>query len=225
MKPQSWSPTKLDCFANCPKQFYEKYVSKRFAESEADKTPEQLWGTWAHKQFEDRLAVNTPLPKELADHEPFMVELASLAGVLNTEQKVALDKRALPCAFFDRDAWVRMVIDVIIVNRSRARVVDYKTGKPHSKFKQLKLYALYAFSHYPAVDLVACEYYWTKDGSRTGEVYRRDQVESLWGEFLGDLKQYKQAFKHDIWQERPSGLCRGFCPVTDCRHWKPKRSY
>ena len=52
----------------------------------------------------------------------------------------------------------------------------------------------------------------------------RDQIDQLWAPFIGDLKQYMQAFREDIWQPRQSGLCNGWCPVTDCEFWKPKRN-
>jgi hypothetical protein len=40
-----------------------------------------------------------------------------------------------------------------------------------------------------------------------------------------DLKQYATAFKTDVWQPRQSGLCNGWCPVTECEFWKPKRTF
>jgi len=225
MKPLPWSPTGLDTFVNCPFQYHGKFVTKEFKEKEEDKSEEQKWGIWAHKQFEDRLGVGKKLPKTLAIHEPYMAKLEALPGTLFTEQQIALDKTVSPCNFFAHDVWFRAVIDLTIVNGSSALVVDYKTGKPHKKFKQLKLYALYTFALYPDVDVVKARYYWTKDQTEDGEVYRRDQINSLWGEFVGDLKQYKEAFKTNTWQKRPSGLCKGWCSVTTCDHWKPKRSY
>jgi hypothetical protein len=40
---------------------------------------------------------------------------------------------------------------------------------------------------------------------------------------MPDIKQYQQAFVQDVWQARQSGLCHGWCPVTTCEYWKPKR--
>jgi hypothetical protein len=225
MTPLPWSPTTIDTFVTCPFQYHGKYVTKEFKEDENNKTTEQKWGIWVHKQFEDRLAVGTPLHPDLASHEWFMQALESAPGVLNTEQKAALDKKMRPCSFFDRNVWLRMIIDVTIIDNDHARMVDYKTGKPHRKFKQLMLNALYTFALYPSVQTIQCDYYWTKDGTLTGEMYQRDEIDKLWGHFIGDLRQYKEAFKTDTWQMRPSGLCRGWCPRTDCPHWKPKRSY
>ncbi|MDR3427790.1 PD-(D/E)XK nuclease family protein [Silvimonas sp.] len=225
MRPLPWSPTGLDTFVNCPFQYHGKYVTKEFKEDENNKSEEQKWGIWVHKQFEDRLAVRAPLHDTLKAHEPFMQELENMPGVLNTEQKAALDKNLRPCHFFDRGVWMRQVIDVTIVNGETARMVDYKTGKPHKKFKQLMLNALYTFILYPSVQTIQCDYYWTKDMVTTGESYQRDEIDKLWGYFVGDLKQYRDAFKTDTWQMRPSGLCRGWCPRTDCQHWKPKRTY
>jgi hypothetical protein len=48
-------------------------------------------------------------------------------------------------------------------------------------------------------------------------------MDALWSKFVPDLRQYMEAFKTETWQARPSGLCNGWCPVTECEHWKPKK--
>jgi hypothetical protein len=70
---------------------------------------------------------------------------------------------------------------------------------------------------------VRCEYYWTQTKSTNGQTFERKQIPEMWQEFLPGLKQYAQAFHEDIWQPRQSGLCKGWCPVTDCEFWAPKR--
>ena len=57
----------------------------------------------------------------------------------------------------------------------------------------------------------------------TKKVWGRAEIEALWNLFIGDLRQYAEAFKGDVWQPRPSGLCNGWCPVKTCAHWKPRR--
>lgn len=220
MKPLPWSYTSLDDFVNCPRQFYEKRVAKSVKE---EKSEQMIWGERVHKWFELRQLEGQKLPDDVIEHEPFMERLKAMPGLAWTEQKIALNRKMEPCGFFDADVWFRGVIDYKKVHREFAVVVDYKTGKPHSKFQQLKLFALHTFAEHPDVEAVDVMFYWTKTQTTTTQQYKREQIPSLWSSFVPNLKQYAQAFKEDIWQPRPSGLCAGWCPVTACEFWKPKR--
>jgi hypothetical protein len=221
VKPLPWSYTSLEDFVNCPRAYYEKRVAKSVKE---EKTEAIIWGEVVHKAFEERQRDGKPLPENLDDHEPFMLKLTTTPGELTTERKVALNKQMQPCGFFDADVWFRGVIDLSIVSGDKATLVDYKTGKPHSKFNQLKLFALHTFAQYPNVDTVDVKFYWTQTMTTTGDKYARSMVNGLWREFLPNLKQYAQAFKEDVWQPRQSGLCNGWCPIKDCEFWKPRRT-
>lgn len=221
MKPLPWSFSSLDDFVNCPRSFYEKRVAKSVKEERSEQI---IWGEQVHKAFELRQLKGTPLPEELAEHEPFMKRLKAMPGLKWTEQKIALNRRTEPCEFFAEDVWWRGVADYKAVHREFGVIVDYKTGKQHSKFKQLKLFAIHTFAEHPDVEHVDVMFYWTKTKTTTGERYSRDQIADLWASFVPDLRQYAQAFKEDVWQPRPSGLCNGWCPVKDCEFWKPKRN-
>jgi hypothetical protein len=73
------------------------------------------------------------------------------------------------------------------------------------------------------VQVVDTRYYWAQTMTETRAVYTIDQQASLWGEFVPDLHNYAQAYKTEVWTAKPSGLCNGWCPVTDCQFWRPKR--
>lgn len=218
-----WSYTALSDFKSCPWSFHETRVTKRIKRVQG---PEAKWGEYVHKQFELRQATKDPLPAELKEHEPFMVRLEAIPGdKMYVEQKVALDKLARPCGFFDPNVWWRGVIDwkkLAIADR-RVALVDYKTGKPKNDFDQLMLSALHTFAVYPDVDIVDARYYWTQTEADTRKVFGRTEIGAMWARFIPDLKQYVQAFKDDIWQKRQSGLCGGWCSVTDCEFWHSKR--
>lgn len=221
MIPQPWSHSRLEDFKNCPRAFYEKTVAKSVVETKGEAT---LWGERVHKHFEEYLVSSTALPPELECHQPFLDRLLELPHNLRfVEERIALNTSGAPCAFFGNDVWYRGVIDFGIINETTARLIDHKSGKHHSKFGQLKLFALWLFEAYPSVAEVRCEYYWTQTLTLNGETYTRDQVPKLWQGFIPDLKQYADAFKTDTWQPRQSGLCNGWCPVTDCEFWRPKR--
>lgn len=220
-KPLPWSYTALDDFRNCPRAYHAKRVAKTVKE---EKTEAIIWGERVHKAFEDYFVSAQALPIELKEHEPYLLKHMNAWPVYFAEQKIAFDKTLKPCNFFANDVWYRGVIDLQLVDGSKAKVVDYKTGKPHSKFGQLKLFALHTFAMHPTVTEIEVNFYWTKTATATAERYKRSQIPALWGEFVPDLKQYAEAFKTDTWQPRQSGLCNGWCPVTDCEFWKPRRN-
>lgn len=225
MKPLPWSPSALDTFRNCPEQYHHKYVLKDLPEEE--KSVEQVYGDRVHEAFAARQGPkHIKLPPALMAHEPFMADLdVRQNGRVFVEHKVALAKNLETCEWGDKTVWCRMIIDYLHVDGIErcARIVDYKTGKPHTKFNQLIIYALWVFQEFGYVDEIKATFYWTKNCTMTHKTWSRDQVPALWGELVGDLKQYREAFRSDTWQMRPSGLCLGWCPVINCKYWRPKR--
>lgn len=224
MKPQPWSFTVLNDFKNCPRQYYEKRVLKRYKE---ERTEQQIWGEQVHKAFELRQRINKPLPPHLEEHEEIMRRLEEKPGDLFVEEKAALNRQVQPCDFFADDVWFRGVIDFAKVDLDRspsiATLVDYKTGKVKNQFDQLELFALYAFARWP-VEIVNVQFYWTMTRETTKMVIGREEIPEKWKKFIPDLKQFAQAFKTETWQPRQSGLCNGWCPVKTCEFWKPKRT-
>jgi PD-(D/E)XK nuclease superfamily len=218
-----WSHSSLDAFVTCPRQYHEVKVLKSVVEEQSE---EMRYGLYVHKAFEDYIADddNAPLPHDLVDHRPFMTELLNQPGEHFAERKVGLNRQMQPCDFLAKDVWWRGIIDFTAISYQFAAIVDYKTGKPHNKFRQLKENALWIFAAHPEVTGINARYYWTKMRLTTEEYYRREQIPALWAELVPDLKQWVEAFKTDIWRPKPSGLCHGWCPVTDCEYWKPKRS-
>jgi len=221
MKPLPWSYSSLDDFVNCPRSYYEKRIAKSVKEEPSEQL---IWGNKVHKHFENRILHGTELPEELKEHSDYMDELASMGGHTMTERKVALNTKREPCGFFDDNVWWRGVIDFSNINGDHALVVDYKTGKRHQKWRQLRLFALYLFAENKELNIVDAAFYWTPIKLHDVVSYKREEAPKLWSEMAPDLKQYVQAFKTDTWQPRQSGLCHGWCPVTDCEFWQPRKA-
>lgn len=220
MTPKPWSHSALEDFKNCPRSFYEKRIAKSVVETKGEAT---VWGEEVHKHFEDYATDGLDLPEKLRMHEPFLQRLMALPGTKGIERKIALNMAGQPCEFFDPNVWYRGVVDWMTVDGNSALMIDYKTGKHHTKFQQLRLFALHTFAAYPEVENIRCEYYWTQTMTKNGEGYSRADIPKLWAERIPDLRQYAEAFKTDTWQPRQSGLCRGWCPVDTCEFWSPKR--
>ena len=223
-KPLPFTFSSLDTFVNCPKQFYHKYVVKDVRDEPGEAA---VYGTDVHAHFESYLNASGTyaLPEHLTPHKVKLDALLAKDGVFWCEEKVALGRDLKPCRYDDPDRLWRGNIDFRLVNREEgyAHLVDYKTGKQRIKWPQLALYAIQTFAEYPEVNIVNAQFYWTQLGETTKKIWGRAEVGQLWLMFSGDLKQYIQAFKTGTWQERPSGLCYGWCPVKKCQHWKPKK--
>jgi len=222
-KPLPWSPSSLDDFVSCPYAFYRKKVLKDVTQ----RSQEYLdYGNRVHKDFELFLLYGTPLPEDVKMHMGVLQKLKSLPGTLHLEQECAFNTKLEPCGYWDkRGLFARMKIDFKMVHGDKAKIIDWKTGKPHQKMRQVEIYALHTFALHPTVQTVRSGYYWTKTQGVTDAVYTRDQVGELWSHLTPDLKQYAEAFKTDTWQKRRSGLCKGYCDVTDCEFWSPKREW
>ncbi len=220
--PLPFTFSSLDTFVNCPQQFYHKYVLKDVIDTPGEAA---LWGTSVHEEFEKYINASGDyeLPEGLLIHKPKLDQLLSKDGIFWCEQKVAFDKTGRPCPYDSPNRLWRGNIDFRLVDRfeKTATLVDYKTGKPHDKWVQPAQYAIQTFAEFPNVEIVNAQFYWTKTCQTTKKIWGRTDIPALWAMFLGDLKQYKEAFKTDTWQERPSGLCYGWCPVKTCKHWKP----
>lgn len=106
---------------------------------------------------------------------------------------------------------------------TRRMIPTHNTGKRKPNSRQLKLFALLVFMHHPQINTVKTEFVWLKTGERDAETYTRDQEAELWQEFVPSLARFKAAFKAEVFPPRTSGLCNGWCPVTQCPHWKPKK--
>lgn len=223
-KPAPFTFSSLETFINCGKQYYHKYVLKDVKDEPG---PAQIYGTNTHEHFENYINSlgKYELPEDLLTHKEKLDQLLAKDGVFWCEEEVALGKDLKPCRYDDADRLWRGKIDFRLVDRDEhsATLVDFKTGKQRIKWPQLGIYALHTFAAFPNVEIINAQFYWTQLRETTKKVWGRGDIEQIWLMFLGDLRQYKEAWKTDTWQERPSGLCNGWCPVKTCQHWKPRR--
>ena len=83
---------------------------------------------------------------------------------------------------------------------------------------QLELMALTVFAHYPEIKTVKAGLLFVVAGSLVKAEYEVDQTASLWEKWLGIYGKMEKAFETDVWNPRPSGLCKRHCPVTECPH-------
>jgi RecB family exonuclease len=214
-----WSFSKAKAFDTCPKQFYHVNILKEYPFEETDA---MRYGTEFHKACEDYIDKDKALPKKFGFIEPTLNALNNKRGVKICEKKLGLTADLEPCDFFDKKVWFRGIADLIIVDvlAGVAWVIDYKTGRS-SKYAdkgQLELMALSVFKHYPEITKIKAGLLFVVAGSLIKETYEIDSESILWEKWLAKYAKMKIAFDKEVWNPRPSGLCKRHCPVMECPH-------
>lgn len=206
----AWSHSSLTAFETCPHRYFLTRVSKQVTEPEGEA---QRWGNYVHKALEDRINDATPLPESLTPYEGMVANILAKPGEAKGEQELAVTAAYAPTGWWDKDGWARGIIDLTIINGKRAVALDWKTGNRKTGSTQLMLTAGLIFSHYPDVEQVKTGFVWLKESKVDREVFTRNQVPVIWGEFIPRVRRLEIAFDKDKWPKKPSGLCRAWCPV------------
>ena len=215
----TWSFSALKEYVNCPRQYQELKVLKRY---EKKATEQMLYGTVVHKACEDYVAEGKPLEKNYLRFKPVLDSLIAIPGTKYPEHEMALTADKEPCGFKDENRWVRGIVDLLIVDGDQAFIVDYKTGSNrYPDPKQLKLMALMTFAHFPEVKRIKAGLLFVMHESFMDEEYSRDQIPKLWNYFSADLERLNISYENDIWNPNPTPLC-GWCPVKSCEFHKER---
>tara|TARA_R110000796_G_scaffold63184_3_gene145729 strand:+ start:3134 stop:3790 length:657 start_codon:yes stop_codon:yes gene_type:complete len=213
MTKLSHSFSAIKMYENCPKRYYHQRVLKEVKDQGGEAT---IWGERVHKFLEDRLAKATELPQEVARYDPLCQSIVKLAigGELLVEQQLTLNVALEPTSWFSKDAWMRSIVDVLVIRGDEAIMFDWKTGKRRPDFSQLELFALQVFKHYPEVKRVRTAFVWLKDLSMDHETYTRDNEPELWARLMNKVVRIEKSLETENWPAKPSGLCN-WCPCKN----------
>ena len=215
----TWSYSALKDYVNCPRQYKEVKVLKRYVK---EPTQQMLYGTEVHKACEDYVGKDVPLAKNYERFKPVLDTLKAIPGTRYPEYEMALDRDRKPCGFKDENRWVRGIVDLLIVDGDHAFIVDYKTGSnKYPDPKQLKLMALMTYAHFPEVQFIKAGLLFVMHDSFMSEEYKREDIDKLWNAFNRDLERLKLSYESDAWMPNPTPLC-GYCPVVSCEYHRTR---
>jgi len=219
MQEIKWSYSGLKDFVNCPRQYNEVKVLKRY---EKKATVEMRYGTQVHSALEDYVKEGKPLAKNYEHFGKQLDPLRDMEGVKYPEYRMALTINRQPCTFGAKDYWVRGIADLMVVDGDQGYIVDYKTGSnKYPDPKQLQLMALMGFEYFPEVTHFKAGLLFVAHNDFVTSEYRREKIDKYWDDFAPQLKRLQLSYENDVWQENPTPLC-GWCPVSDCTHYKGK---
>lgn len=223
-KPFSWSHTALSQFKTCPRQYAAAryFLTTKFEETEAT-----IWGNRVHKAFEVRLKRGTPLPKEMQKWEKyctaFEANAQKLGAVIYPEQQLAITRNFGIVDWFAKDAWGRCAGDVVIDAQDTVFIYDFKTGRIREDSEQLATNAAFFALKYPEAKKFVTRYVWLEHDQITGADFTAEEIPDIWNDRLSQIVNIMECWDNKDFPCRRSGLCNGWCQVTECEHWRPKR--
>lgn len=205
-----WSYSSLQQYENCPRRTYLTRITKQVVEQ---RHAANNYGNDVHKVLEDACKGTRPLPTEYVKHHKIVEKVRAAPGTKLYEHSFGLSKDLTPVGFWHPNVWVRGKLDVAIVRDSSATILDWKTGKRKLDLDQLKLFALAAFSEWPHVETVNTGYVWLLGGTIDKQVFTREHKVEIHRDFAARVHRMESSEERDVWEPRPSGLCREYCPV------------
>lgn len=211
MMPQS--PSSLQTFLTCPRQYFAKYISK---EVEFTGNKHTIFGSKVHKVFEDYLSSSgqgqQTLPDFLLPAKKYLDKMKKSSTCL-AEVKLAIDKSNNLVDWFDKSAYQRCIIDALLVNKDESIVlcIDWKTGKKRDNQTQHDFIKKCAGAKYPNATIYTLFIYLFA-GQSTLQVFKHDPLTEL----DNSMKQLEQAYELGIFPPKTSGLCKGWCDVLSC---------
>ncbi len=214
-----WSYSSIKLFEQCPRKYFHLRVLKDVVEPE---TEAMLYGTRFHEAAENYIKNDEPLPAAFSFVKPVLDNLKQIPGEKLCEYEMGITEDLQPCAFDAENVWFRGIADLLILDREKgeARVVDYKTGKSakYADPDQLELMALCIFKHFPEIKKVKGGLAFVVCNAFVKGKYDAANQDTLWSKWVKSHSRIKIAYDNDVWNPKPSGLCRKHCSVLSCSH-------
>lgn len=219
----AWSYSALKTFETCPRKYQAEKITKEVTFTDTEHT---IYGKELHKAAEDFINDGTPIPDRFSFIRGAMENLNNpeiFPGERFCEMKLGVKKkdgRLEACDYFDPEVWFRGIADLVIIDDTRAWVVDYKTSKNtrYADPRQLALMAAALFLKYPKLEQIKGMLLFVVCNGSVKEKYAVDFGLNIFAELNGLLTAMQEAYASDVWNPRPNGLCRNWCGVKSCPH-------
>jgi len=212
-----WSHSSLKDYEGCARRYHEVKILKKYPFKE---TQAVIYGKELHKAAEDYVGKGEPLPEQFECIQSTRDALMAKPGRKLVEYQMALTEDLQPTGWFDKNAWVRGVADLLIVDDDNltAWVVDYKTGNnKYPDREQLKLMAMLVFAHMPHIRKVNAALLFVVKNDMVKTTVNVDDAGKEWWVYRERVARIEAAHDTGVWNAKPSPLCP-WCPVTTCVH-------
>lgn len=213
----TWSYSSISLFLQCPRKYHRLRIVKDIVE------PPQhhlIYGSAVHKAAEEYIRDGTPIPPKFSQFQPQLDAMKNLKGVKYCEYELGMKKDFTPCKFDDPDVWARGIVDLLVIDGDKARIIDYKTSKSseYADTKQLEILSLLTFKNFPEIKTIKAGLLFLVAKDLVPKEYQSDMQSTAWTKWVGNVQQLEAALNNGVWNPKPNFTCRNFCAVTDCEH-------
>lgn len=211
------SPSLLNTFKTCPRQYRAKYITKEvvFKPNAA-----AMYGDRIHKAVEAALKHGAALTPEASYMQPlvnFVRDYAARPGVeLFVEERLGVTHDEQPCRWGDKNVRYRGIMDVFMIDhKKRLNInIDWKTGKPKDDPTQANILAMCATRRTGYVDNLNMWVF----ANHNKIIHNRLRLDSLIPvqNTLSDFASYERACRENKFPATINGLCMEWCDVVSC---------
>lgn len=220
MKEPAWSYSSAKLYETCPKKYEGEKITKEVLFKDTEAT---IYGKEFHTACEEYIRDGKPLDPRFKWMLSNLDSLLRLSGEKFCELKLGVKKedgRLVACDYYDRAVWFRGIADLVILDDSRAYVLDYKTGKSskYADIRQIALMSAALFLKYPKLEKVKGALAFVKTNVTIRETYNRENALNIFANYYELLEQRAVSYATNVWNPKPNGLCRQWCGVKSCPH-------
>ena len=220
----AWSYSSIKTFEQCPKKYFHLKIAKDVKDEPGEAAE---YGTAVHLAAEEYIRDGKPIPEKFSFMRPILEPLAAKKGKKHCEMRLGVaktDAGFAPTSFFGKGVWYRGIVDLLILDGNKGWMVDYKTGKnaKYADMKQLDLMAGALFIKFPELETIKSALAYVVSKEFPKKTHTRDKLDEYMSVFDDQLYLLDAAMENGVFNAKSGPLC-GWCPVTSCEHWKPRR--
>ena len=220
----AWSYSSIKTFEQCPKKYFHLKVAKDVKDEPGEAAE---YGTAVHLAAEEYIRDGKPIPEKFSFMRPILEPLAAKQGDKHCEMRLGVaktDDGFAPTTFFAKDVWYRGIVDLLILDGNKGWMVDYKTGKnaKYADMKQLDLMAGALFIKFPELETIKSGLAYVVSQEFPKKTHKREHLNQYMSVFEDQLYNLDEAMGNGVFNPKSGPLC-GWCPVTTCEHWTPRR--
>lgn len=220
--PLPITPSLLNTFLTCPRQYEAKYITKEVVFQQNDAA---RYGDMVHKSVEDTLKSGAALVPDAEFMSPLVNwcrMVAAQPGVtMEVECKLCITRNLVPTTWKAKPPnrpWLRGIADVFFkddTNRMNI-IVDWKTGKPKHDKTQANILSLCA-SKVTGYTKTLCLWVHVKHGELLQDSFDLIDLAPVQAT-LADVTRYEKACEAGAFPAIRNGLCGSWCDVMSCPH-------
>ena len=177
-----WSHSRLGTYESCPKKAYYRYI-EHIAE---EQHPAAERGIKIHNLAEEYIKGEIEeVPRELyLFYEGFeQLREEYMRGEVSVEEQWAFNLSWEKTDWNGEDTWGRYIIDAFVKQGTKAKVIDFKTGRFKDKNEgyknQCSLYACCVFNRFPEIEEIDTELWYLDHHKITRYSFKREDLKEI----------------------------------------------